>query len=92
MAIREYLRCVCGWNRPPKALGIQADGTFKPVYPFTTSLRVDTIGGRGRLTVERIPMPLYIAQGLRAALRAALEQVEADIVEAGGTLADDEQA
>jgi hypothetical protein len=48
------------------------------------SLRVTNIGGRGCITVERGPLPLNLAVGLRTALKAALARVEADIVEATG--------
>jgi hypothetical protein len=47
------------------------------------SLRIDRFGGPQRITVERHPVPLAIAYGLRDALRAALARVEADIAAAG---------
>lgn len=80
------VRCPsCGWDRPPKALGLAEDGFFEPdARVHELSLRIDHIGGRGRLRVERAPLPLAFAIGLRDMLRAALAHIEAEIREAEG--------
>jgi hypothetical protein len=79
------LRCVlCGTDRSRRFFGLTEDGAYEPERLHEMSLRVTNIGGRGRCTVERGPLPLNLAFGLRAALKAALARVEADIVEATG--------
>lgn len=87
------LRCtLCGHDRPQAAFGLDTKGAYDPDSGFDTemSLRIDTIGGRGRLTVERQPVPLAIAYGILDALKAAVARVEADILEADGELPDEE--
>lgn len=79
------IRCpTCGFDNKPHRLGLDSEGDYRPgdAEPHQLSLRVDTIGGRGRLQVERQPLPLRSAYGVRDALRAALERVEAEIAEA----------
>jgi hypothetical protein len=75
---------MCGWDRKLGALGLTDDGCFEPVHANELSLRLDHIGGRGRLRVERLPLPLPFAIGMRDALRAALARVEAEIAAATG--------
>lgn len=53
--------------------------------PSELSLRVDHIGGRGKLRVERLPLPLPFAIGIRDMLRARLAQVEEELAAAGVT-------
>jgi hypothetical protein len=47
-------------------------------------LRLDHYGGRGKLRVDRVPLPMPFAIGMRDALRAALARVEAEIAAATG--------
>ncbi len=84
MAVRETLHCVlCGHDRPLKAFRLTPEGAFEgPARELF--LRIDTIGGRAKLTVDRVAVPLYFALGMRAALKAALASIEADIEEATG--------
>lgn len=92
MAVRETLRCVlCSHDRPMVAFGLTPRGAFDPVnaYQNEMSLRRDTIGGRGRLSVERVSVPLPIALGIRDMLRYRLAQVNAEIRAAGVELDDD---
>jgi len=91
VAVRTYVHCVlCGYDVKPARLGLREDG----VYDATTApahvpeLRVDHIGGRGKLAVEKLALPMPFALGVREALRAALARVEAEILEAGGELPD----
>lgn len=89
VAVVTKLRCVlCGLDRRPAQLGLAEDGSYDAAtaLPNEMTLRIDTIGGRGRLSVDRQPVPLPTAYGLRSALQAALARVEADIVAAGGEL------
>lgn len=86
MGVHESLRCVaCGHDRRPSAFGLTARGDFDAdtAPPNELSLRRDTIGGRGRLTVERVSVPLPIALGLRDMLRYRLAQVEDELRAAG---------
>ena len=59
-------------------------GERRPLRPFEPSMRLDHIGGRGRLRVERVPLPLHLARGLRENLRAALARLDAEIEAAEG--------
>ena len=62
-------------------------GAYDPnIAAHDMTLRIDHFLGRGRITVERGPVPMNYAYGLRSALQAALARVEADIVEGGGEL------
>jgi hypothetical protein len=81
------LRCpICGWDRAQHALGLAPDGSYDAAnaHENDMTLRIDHFLGRGRIVVERHPVPLATAYGLRDALRAALARVEADIAGAGG--------
>lgn len=92
MQQRVTVRCsLCGWDRPPAALGLAADGSYDAAHAHENemTLRIDTFGGPRRITVERQPVPLATAYGILDALKAAVGRVEADIVEAGGELPDD---
>lgn len=86
MADRVQLRCVlCGTDRSPRYFGLDEEGEYAgAAAPHEMSLRVNHFGGRARITVDRAPLPLNLAVGLRDALKAALARVEADIVEATG--------
>jgi hypothetical protein len=78
----ERLRCpACGLVRSPKHFGINEEGEFDPelLVHHDLVLRVDTIGGRGRLTVEHEPLPLPLARALRDAIAATLERLNAEI-------------
>lgn len=84
MADKHTVSCVvCGYDVKPSRLGLRDDGSFVSVVPREMSLRIDHFGGRGRITVERVPLPVNIAIGLRDMLRARLEQVEAELAAAG---------
>ena len=91
MAVHETLRCpCCGYDRPLRLLGLAADGHFdvENAYPNELSLRRDHIGGRGRLRVERVDVPLHYALGLRQMLRYRLARVEEELRAAGVELDD----
>jgi hypothetical protein len=77
---------MCGWDQPPQRLGLGSAGAYDPAAApaHGLSLRRTTIGGRGRCAVERRPLPLPFAYGMRDALKAALARVNAEIAEAGG--------
>lgn len=93
MAVHVTLRCtLCGIDRKPSAFGLDDEGAYDPdnAHENEMSLRIDTIGGRGCLTVERQPVPLATAYGILDALKAAVARVEADIVDAGGELPEEE--
>jgi hypothetical protein len=86
MAVCQRIRCpACGFDRKLAAFGITLEGVFDAAnaQPNELSLRVDHIGGRGRLRVERHPLPVHLAIGLRAALRARLAQIDAELAAAG---------
>jgi hypothetical protein len=78
----------CGSPRSLSRFGINEDFEFdaaqRPAYELR--LRIDEIGGRGRLVVDREPMPLPAARALRASMAEALAQLDAEIegAEAGG--------
>ena len=87
MATRQYVHCVgCGYDVKPQRLGLLESGAYDPemapAHPL--ALRLDHFGGRGRLHVEKLPLPLPFAYGMRDALKAALARVNAEIAEAGG--------
>ena len=78
------VRCPsCGWDRRPAGLALGPDGQFLDNKPTELSMRIDHIGGRGKLRVERLPLPLPFALGLRDMLLRRLEQVEAELRAAG---------
>ncbi len=92
MTVRESIGCtLCGLARPLTQLGIDPDtGRYdRDARPPKTVLYRHLYGGRARLTVEKVGLPLHLAQGLRDALRASLALVEREILEAGGELSDD---
>lgn len=67
-----------------RRFGINDDGEFDPetFHHHDLVLRIDTIGGRGRLEVEHQPLPLPLAHALRAALVEALARLDAEITSA----------
>ena len=86
MAVVEKLHCVlCGYDVRPQRIGLSADGSYDPeaAVQHDMGIRVDTIGGRGRLTVERKPVTIPAAIGLLAAIDAARARVVADLQAAG---------
>lgn len=85
MAVYRRVSCVaCGYDVKPARLGLSEDGQFdSDAAPREMNLRIDHIGGRGMLRVERVPLPANIAIGLRDMLRARLAQVEAELAAAG---------
>lgn len=86
MASVTYVCCPgCGRAQKPERLGLNTIGAFDTdiAAPNELGLRIDHIGGRGKLRVERQPLPVAIAIGLRDMLRARLEQVEAELAAAG---------
>ena len=86
MAVVERVHCVlCGYDVRPKRIGLAADGSYdsEAAVLHDMGVRVDTIGGRGRLTVERKPVTIPIAVGLLAAIDAARARVVADLQAAG---------
>ena len=91
MAVVESIRCVlCGLEHKAARFGLTREGQFSPAAAPTNelSLRLTTIGGRGRCAVERYPLPLPFALGLRDMLKYRLAQVEAEIRAAGVELDD----
>lgn len=84
---RSRVRCtLCGVTQNPMRLGLDAEtGAFSGEV-HEPGIDVYTFGGRGRIQHQPQPLPMHFALGLRDALRAALERVEEDIVEAGGEL------
>lgn len=86
MASVTYVCCPgCGRAQRPARLGLNATGAFDTYIaaPNELSLRIDHIGGRGKLWVERQACPIPIAIGLRDMLRARLQQVEEELAAAG---------
>lgn len=85
------MRCpACGADRRPTNFGLTPSGAFdsSTAYPNELCLRIDTIGGRGRLCVERTAAPVALALGMREMLRFRLAQVEAELRAAGVELPD----
>lgn len=82
MAVVVKLRCPgCGRDCLPSRFRLTDEGAYEGGV-HELSLRVDHIGGRGRLRVDRQPLPLNMARGLRDLLRAALENIDAEIAQA----------
>lgn len=77
---------MCGYDVKPGRIGLTEGGDYDPEQApqHELELRVDDIGGRGHLTVEKQALPLPFALGMRDALKAALARVEAEIAEATG--------
>jgi len=88
MAICQRVSCVvCGYDVKPARLGLREDGSFDPeAAPREMNMRIDHIGGRGMLRVERVPLPVHMALGLRAMLQARLDQIDAELAAAGVVL------
>jgi hypothetical protein len=87
VATKESLRCAaCGYDVRLHRLGLTEEGAYDAACApqHELSVRIDTFGGRNSLTVERQPLPLPYAIGMRDALRAALARVEAEIAAASG--------
>jgi hypothetical protein len=84
MAEVQRLRCpACGMPRHQRCFGIGESGFDPDLYPdHDLELMIDTIGGRGRLSVEHRPVTYQQAVAQRDCLRAALERVEAEITAA----------
>jgi hypothetical protein len=80
----ERIRCpLCGLFRTLKRLGITEEGFDPELLPqHDLILLIDTIGGRGKLSCERLPLPLATAQALRAALAEALARLDAELATA----------
>ncbi len=83
--ITQEIRCpCCGVSRAPKHFGITEDGEFDP------DLRPDHVieqltrefHGGGHIDVERGPLSLEQAHGLRESLQAALDSLDAAIEDA----------
>lgn len=72
---------MCGYDVRLQRLGLTEAGDYDAANApqHELSVRLDTFGGRNSLTVERQPLPLPYAIGMRDALRAALARVEAEI-------------
>lgn len=73
----------CGFNRTLRYLGITEDGRFRDGEPRELQVHIHHFKGRGRISIERQPLPANIAIGLRNMLRARLAQVEAELAAAG---------
>jgi hypothetical protein len=88
MAQNIRLGCpVCGTSRPGRMFALRPDGAYDAeARPPRFEQYLYTSGGRGRMSVEKAPIPLPFAYGLRDALRTALMQLEQEIVDAGGEL------
>lgn len=85
---------LCGRDHSPKTFGLTPEGAYDEAnaFPNELSLRISHFGGRGKLYVERLPLPLPFALGMRAALRAALDRVDADLAAAGVVFDDEARA
>ena len=87
MGVVDSVHCVlCGFDVRPDRLGLSAAGAYDLIEgtPHPLELRRRTYGGRARIPVEKLPLPLPFAYGMRDALKAALARVNAEIAEAGG--------
>jgi hypothetical protein len=87
MRTHQYVRCVlCGHTVKPERLGLTETGAYDSAAApaHTLEVRLDHLGGRAALRVEKLPLPLPFAYGMRDALKAALARVNAEIAEAGG--------
>lgn len=87
MGVHQTIHCVaCGWDVRPDRLGLTDTGAYDPAEApqHALNVRLTHIGGRGRIRVERVPLPMPFAIGMRDALRAALARVEAEIAAATG--------
>jgi hypothetical protein len=73
-------------DRAPRFFGISAEGAYDPAHVNELGSRTYHFGGASNIKVDKGPAPMNMAYGMRAALKAALARVEADIVEAGGEL------
>lgn len=92
MATFERARCPsCGRDCKTELLGLTPQGDFDPdnAQPNELSRRIDHIGGRGRLRVERVPLDARHALGIRAMLKHRLEQVENELREGGVEIPED---
>ena len=86
MASVTYVCCpACGRAQKPARFGLNTAGNFDAglAAPNELSLRIDHIGGRGMLRVERQPAPIPIALGLLEMLRARTSQIEEELRAAG---------
>lgn len=92
MGVYERLRCpCCSHDRPAVAFGLTPQGDFdaENAYANELSRRIDHIGGRGRLRVERVPLDARHALGIRNMLKYRLEQVENELREGGVEIPED---
>jgi hypothetical protein len=71
-------------------MGLAPNGRFDAAHaqPNEMTVRRDHIGGRGKLRVEFVDMPLPTALGVREMLRYRLAQVENELRAAGVVLDD----
>ncbi len=85
--VLERIGCpVCGTARALPFFGLRPDGSYDPdARPPKLVLYAHTFAGRARISAEHHPMPLNIAYGLRDALKAVLDLVEAEIADAEGS-------
>ena len=83
MSVRVQVPCPgCGLDRTLRFLGLADDGQFLG-GARELEMHLHHFGGRGRISIERQPLPAHIALGLRKMLRARLAQVEAELAAAG---------
>lgn len=91
MAKREHIKCPsCGSQRQRDAFGIRSDGGYDPekAIGYPASLSIQTIGGRGRCTWEKNPLPGFLAEGLRRRLYDVLQDLEQEMRDGGMQLED----
>lgn len=87
MGVVDSVHCVlCGFDVRPDRLGLSPAGAYDLIEApnHSLELRRRLYGGRARITVEKLPLPLPFAYGMRDALKAALARVNVEIAEAGG--------
>lgn len=85
---RDSLGCpVCGLCRPIGFFSLRPDGSYDPLpRPPKLVLYRHEFAGRAKITAKHLDVPMNMALGLRANLRAALAKVEEEILAAGGEL------
>lgn len=84
-----YVSCpACGRAQRPSRFGLDDAGRFDAeTAPANESgLRIDHIGGRAQLRVERQALPVHFALGLREMLKARLAQLDQELADAGVVL------
>jgi len=84
MARLEKIRCiVCGSLRGFDAFGLDSRGRSATEPYYELQLGIQEIGGRGRCSWTFEDAPFEAAMALRDRLKAALEQITADLRAAG---------